>query len=250
MNRTATKNITHGSSGEGDEVTVDGSRDAGLVAQVSATHPDLPLQSVGRRARDTRLFVVEFSERSDGTAIAFVEAEGEDPARLEAALADEEAVRQWERVSEGQFRRLYCVHLDGSGPNLRRACTAASVHVSRMVSHEDGWLLNLQLPDRRALTELADRWREDSVTFQLKRITQTASGNRDGHCAELTVEQYELLWAAHQSGYFEVPRSASQTDLAEELGVSTSGFSQRIRRALAALLDSVFEGEKAKLDDE
>ena len=115
-----------------------------------------------------------------------------------------------------------------------------------MISHEEGWLLNLQLPDREALTELAARWREDGISFQLKRITRTRSRNRDGHCAELTAEQYELLWTAYRSGYFDVPRGASQTDLAAELGVSTSGFSQRIRRALDALLDSVFEGEGAE----
>jgi predicted DNA binding protein len=250
VNRTAAEGDSSSAAlvehtGEGTGTAIDGVPNAGLVAQVSATHSDFTLRSVVRKVPETTLFVVEFSERSDGSAIVFVEVEGGDPCGFEDALADESGIVQWEAVSEGSSRRLYCVHLDGSGPNLRRACTEVSVHVSQMVSHEEGWLLNLRLPDREALTELAARWRDDGVSFQLKRLTQTCSGNRDGHCAELTAEQYQLLWTAHQHGYFEVPRGASQTDLARELGVSTSGFSQRIRRALDALLGSVFEGERA-----
>ena len=220
-------------------------RDPSLVAQVSASHLDFVLRSIGRQVTDTKLSVVEFSERSDGTAIAFVEADGGDSADFEKGLTDAVGIVQWESISEGESQRLYCVHLDGLEPYLRGSCTDVNVHVSRMTATEDGWSLNLRLPDREALTELAAMWREAGISFQLKRIAQTSSGNRTGHLAGLTTEQYELLWTAHESGYFEVPREASQTDLAEDLGVSTSGFSQRIRRGLGALLDSVFEGEQS-----
>lgn len=224
----------------------EGGGETSLVAQVHATHSDFAVESAGRRAPDVRLSVVEFVGRSDGTAAAFVEAWGGDLSEFEAALAAEPGVGDWEAIGGGASQRLYSVRLAGLEPRLRRACVEVGVHVSQMRLHAEGWLLNLQLPDREALTELAARWHDDGIDFQLKRLTETESGYRDGRCAGLTAEQYELLRTAHASGYFEIPREASQVDLAEELGVSTSGVSQHVRRALAALLASVMEGERER----
>lgn len=222
---------------------VESTRNSGLIAQVAVSHPGFAAESISRQVTDTKLLVVEFSGRSDGTAIVFLEVESGNLSDFEVALTDADAVIQWEVVNVGGAQSLYSVHLDGLEARLRQLCADADVHVSRMVSHGADWLLDLRLPDREALTELVAQWREAGISFELKRITQTPLEERNGHLAELTAEQYELLWTAHQNGYFEVPRGASQTDLAQELGVSTSGFSQRVRRALGALLDSVFEAE-------
>lgn len=219
--------------------------DPSLSAQVTVDHPEFTLRSLGRQGPDLKLLVIEFSTRADGTAIAFVEVESEDFSAFEVSPTDTDSIVQWEIISRGDSRRLYCIHLGGLEPELRRACADLNVHVSRMVSHQEGWLLDLWVPDREALTELTAKWREAGFTFRLKRLTQTALEDRDCQFAGITPEQYELLWTAHQHGYFQIPRGVSQSDLAEELGISTSGISQRIRRAFGTLLDSVFEDERS-----
>lgn len=56
----------------------------------------------------------------------------------------------------------------------------------------------------------------------------------------LTSGQAEALETAYEMGYFEVPKEASAAEIAMELGVSTSAFGERLRRAQAALLGQVF----------
>lgn len=54
----------------------------------------------------------------------------------------------------------------------------------------------------------------------------------------LTSGQRELVLAAHEAGYFDVPRGTTLVELGEELEISDSAVSQRLRRGLAALIES------------
>lgn len=232
-----------GGSVQRAESATTSSQNQGLFAQVAVSHPDFALRSGGQAAADPTVTVVDFTGRADGTAIVFVEIECDDLSDFELTQTDTDSIIHWEALNTGESRRLCCVHLGGMEPILRRACADVGAHVSRMVSHKQGWLLDLQLPDREALTELTAQWDEAGINFELQRIAQTAFEEPRSPLADLTAEQYNLLQTAYQSAYFTTPRGVSQVDLAEELGVSTSGFSQRLRRALGTLLDGVFQDE-------
>ncbi|MFC7157751.1 helix-turn-helix domain-containing protein [Halomarina halobia] len=52
----------------------------------------------------------------------------------------------------------------------------------------------------------------------------------------LTEEQYEALTEAAKQGYFEVPRDIQLGKLADELSISHQALSERIRRAMLALV--------------
>lgn len=59
----------------------------------------------------------------------------------------------------------------------------------------------------------------------------------------LTRGQREVLVAAMERGYFEVPRRASLVDLGESLDISDSAASQRLRRGLSELISSTLLSE-------
>jgi predicted DNA binding protein len=52
----------------------------------------------------------------------------------------------------------------------------------------------------------------------------------------LSSEQRQLLVAAKRLGYFEVPRGASQRELAERFDVTPSAISQQLRSAIDGLI--------------
>lgn len=54
----------------------------------------------------------------------------------------------------------------------------------------------------------------------------------------LTAERYEVLTAAAERGYFDVPRRLTMTELAEELDISQQALSERLRRGHGTLIDS------------
>ncbi|WP_129113998.1 helix-turn-helix domain-containing protein [Halegenticoccus tardaugens] len=88
--------------------------------------------------------------------------------------------------------------------------------------------------------------------FELQRVTQIDNLGEpldSGRLSEtlitkLTDEQLQLLETAYNMGYFAVPRRASATDVAEELDISQSNFSERIRTAENTLLGLIFGASK------
>jgi len=61
----------------------------------------------------------------------------------------------------------------------------------------------------------------------------------------LPADHLRTLEVAYRAGYFEVPQGASASDVADELGVSQSTYSERVRRSVSSLLDVLFGAQQA-----
>jgi hypothetical protein len=61
---------------------------------------------------------------------------------------------------------------------------------------------------------------------------------------QLTTRQREIVETAHEMGYFEYPKGANATDVAEELGVARSTFTEHLAAAQTKLMDSLLEAER------
>ncbi len=78
---------------------------------------------------------------------------------------------------------------------------------------------------------------DDTVGVGLERVSPL-DGEEDSPVAarwDLTPRQEEALRAAHQAGYFEVPRDADAGEVAATLGIGKSAFLERLRRAERSL---------------
>ncbi|WP_188979857.1 helix-turn-helix domain-containing protein [Halocalculus aciditolerans] len=95
---------------------------------------------------------------------------------------------------------------------------------------------------------LADEIKEALGMFDLLSVNQIESPGEpldSGRLTEVMVtklanEQLETLETAYTMGYFEVPREASATDVADELGVAQSTMSERLRTAERNLLEIIY----------
>jgi hypothetical protein len=95
---------------------------------------------------------------------------------------------------------------------------------------------------------LADDIKEALGTFELLSVNQIETLGEpldSGRLTEVLVtklpsEQLETLETAYTMGYFEVPREASATDVADELGVAQSTMSERLRTAEQNLLEIIY----------
>lgn len=57
--------------------------------------------------------------------------------------------------------------------------------------------------------------------------------------SDVTVKQWQALELAYERGYYDCPRKADLSELADELGISKSAVSQRLRAAEARLVEAV-----------
>jgi predicted DNA binding protein len=80
-----------------------------------------------------------------------------------------------------------------------------------------------------------------------KRESSTSSDSREampGSILEtLTTRQREVIETAYRCGYFDSPRDASGTDIAEMFGFSNPTFHEHVREAERKLFDALLQGD-------
>ncbi|MBP1987024.1 helix-turn-helix domain-containing protein [Halolamina salifodinae] len=96
------------------------------------------------------------------------------------------------------------------------------------------------------LQEVMATLREEFPSADVKQLLQPPlSGSPDDrrfvNRGKLTDRQLEVLRAAYREGYFERPKGANATELAEELGISRSTFTEHLVAAQRKLFADVFD---------
>jgi len=96
------------------------------------------------------------------------------------------------------------------------------------------WFCTVRFRSHARVSEFKTLCDRDGVTVSLRSIDhEIEDSTPDG---PLTPAQRETLELAVERGYFSIPRDATLSELADELGVSDQATSERIRRGVQALL--------------
>ncbi|WP_254768057.1 helix-turn-helix domain-containing protein [Salinilacihabitans rarus] len=125
---------------------------------------------------------------------------------------------------------------------LVEAIRESDAIVTDAIGTADRWTFRLRLPGYDDLSAFHARCVDRGLSIELVRLREAVPPERDVGFG-LTDAQRDLLLAAYEAGYFEVPRRATLVDLGERLGVSDSAVSQRLRRGLAALIESTIAAD-------
>lgn len=95
---------------------------------------------------------------------------------------------------------------------------------------------------REKLKEVVEDLSETYSSVGVRRVT-TADDDPDErglvHTDELTDRQREALETAHRMGYFDHPKDANATDIADEMGIAVSTFTEHLSAAQRKLLDDL-----------
>lgn len=196
------------------------------------------LEATLERAPETVVYSEESYATDEGIRSLFW-AETDDWDAFEAALTDDPTVTDSKRLAETDARRLYGVYLtdDGSANTTFPQWGDLDVVLLEATATVDGWEARMRVPDRDALSRYRAGLRERGIGFELEALyRETRTGNAPA--SRLSDDQFETLVAAHEAGYFDVPRTASQTDLAGEFGISAQSLSERLRRGTKALVEA------------
>ncbi|SDJ89804.1 Predicted DNA binding protein, contains HTH domain [Halovenus aranensis] len=102
---------------------------------------------------------------------------------------------------------------------------------------DHGWYVKMNFPDKHAFRAFQSRSEEYGMDIQ-----PTVVRDRQFFLSEeafgLTRKQQEVLAEAIKSGYFEVPRRASLSDVSDRVGISDQAASERIRRGMKTLAEN------------
>lgn len=212
----------------------------GIVAELRVDPERFLLEEVIAAEPRTELEIIRGAVCGDVIS-PFLWAEGEKNRELSRAIESEDGVGGVTCISgqdgDGSLARgrLFRIDWNGTDLPLLRAIADENGAVLRASYPGSGrWRLGVLLPDRSSLAAIHE---DDAIGFDLRRVSGSHR-THEGPAYGLTEEQREALVAAYRSGYFEIPRDQTLSEVAEELGISANALSARLRRAFRSLVAS------------
>ncbi|AUX09561.1 bacterio-opsin activator HTH domain-containing protein [Halalkaliarchaeum desulfuricum] len=109
------------------------------------------------------------------------------------------------------------------------------------IDPESGIHLSLQVRDRPTLQDVLRSLVQSDVQFEINRISDAGAHSSLAivDLDALTDKQREAIELALERGYYDTPRETDLETLSDELGVSKSAVSQRLRVTESKLIQSV-----------
>lgn len=216
-----------------------------VIAEIRLVNDDLVLAPTIRSVDDVTIRWEYRTAVDDGpgdaTSVLFVSAFGDADGTFNAALEADHTVADPVRIATFAERTVYRVRV-ATDLELVPARWAVDwdAFTFRIVSDERGWLVRVHLPERDALVAFNRDCRRRDVSFRVTQLYE-AEAVDELSTLGLSEQQRDLLLTALYAGYYDIPRSATQEDIADQLDISTSAVSQRLRRAVAQLIVTTLE---------
>lgn len=97
------------------------------------------------------------------------------------------------------------------------------------------WEFELRFPDHDALKEFTSHCEDAQVSLEATRVYNPTDPDV-GPWYGLTEPQREAISLAVEQGYYDIPRGCTTQELADQLGISDQAVTERLRRAIVALV--------------
>lgn len=217
-----------------------------VTAKVHLRHGRLALVPTLRALDGVSFSVIAQGTTDPGRSRFPFFVEYDDRSRLEAALDDDPTVAAYELVDWSGETGIYSVEYAAETELISGVVTEVNGVLLDTETTGDGWLAHLLLPERAALNAVWEYATDHDISLDIVEVY----GNDDvaGESSYgLTEEQRETLLLAYDRGYFSEPREAALSDIAAEMGLSSTAASGRLRRGLRNLVAATF-GESAERD--
>jgi predicted DNA binding protein len=152
------------------------------------------------------------------------------------ARADEH-VDDLVQIDEIGGQALYRIDWSKREHELVHAIQEAKAEILEATS-ETVWNFRVLFFDHTRLAQFGNACREDQIPIQINHVYQLTESAIPEPKSSLTPAQLKAITLAFERGYYSIPRKVTAKDLGEELGISDSAVTERLRRAMRNLIQS------------
>ncbi|MCL7417904.1 MAG: helix-turn-helix domain-containing protein, partial [Halalkalicoccus sp.] len=162
---------------------------------------------------------------------------GGDREAFETAARDDPSVEDLTKVDELDTAVLYRAKWIRNVESVVYAYTETGAVLLDATGHDERWELQLRFDSEADVTQFKEYIDANGFVLDLTRLYHPSSPTTESHCS-ITETQRETLIAGLRSGYYEIPRETTPSELAEEFEISPQALSKRFRRAHKALAEN------------
>ncbi|WP_152043214.1 helix-turn-helix domain-containing protein [Salinigranum salinum] len=171
----------------------------------------------------------------------YVWVSGGDRAEFEESVRGTDEVRELLHLDTIEGRSLYRIDWDETVESLIYGMVETDATI--LEAHGGGsWLFRIRFNDHESLSAFSDYCQRHDIRLNVRRVHNLTAEEVRDEPFDLTDEQREAIELAMERGYFEVPRRATLSDLAAEVGVSQQAVSERLRRGTNKVMRALVDG--------
>ncbi|MFC6724703.1 helix-turn-helix domain-containing protein [Halobium palmae] len=216
-----------------------------ITAKVHITHERLALVPTLRRLGDVEIRVITQGTTNPGaTAFPFL-FEYPDRAALEASLDADPTVDSYDLIDWTDQTGVYYIEHTSETKLISSVVADVGGFLVKTETGGNGWNVRLLLPDRSALNSIWTYAADNDIDLDIVELYGNDDSGTDSSYG-LTDEQKVALQTAFERGFYEEPRDSSLSDVADELGLSSTAMSGRLRRGTRNLIAATI----ADIEDE
>lgn len=215
-----------------------------VIADVSVPADQLPLgESLTTHPAVT--IELETIVPVGNTHLPFIWVDDHDLDGVEEAIRADDAVESTTVIETLDGRALLKVEWTAGSFPLADPLRGSDGAIIEGIGSGDSFRFTLRFPDKNGLSEFFEACRDSGCPLHLDRL-HDPTGSPDVEIASsLTDIQRSTLQVAFEMGYFSVPRQSNLLEIADEIGVSDTAASQRIRRGLSGIFSALFGTEES-----
>jgi DNA-binding CsgD family transcriptional regulator len=175
---------------------------------------------------------------NDGTAVALSRARG-DRDRLEEILAATDEILRFDVSETGGEHQAY-VHFrpTETAHALLEVTREHELVIDTPIEYGHDGSLRVGVIGEDAVVQAAIAHVPDAIRLELEQLSEYDPEERE-LSSLLTERQREILDAAVDLGYYEVPRHATHEEIADRVGLSTTTVGEHLRKIEARLLSEI-----------
>lgn len=173
---------------------------------------------------------------TDATGVALVEVTGPEPEVVVDAIREEDAVTDLTVLARQPEEIL--IQFETTFPLVLDAARESGVPIALPLAIQDGAARWEVTTSRDRLSDLGAQLETFGLSFTVESIYQEVDSEE-----LLTEDQWEAIRTAVELGYYDVPRSCTQYEVAQALEIARSTCSETLHRAESRLITGVVSQE-------
>lgn len=158
---------------------------------------------------------------------------GGDDGKIKATLQQDSQVNDVTELTMADEQTLFEVQWSPNIDGIIQALINSEAKILEATGTADEWEFRLRFSTHEDLSRFNMALTEENIPVTLRHMYNPTLPREE---SPISPEQDEAIRTAFEGGYFEVPRGSTVSELAAEMGISDSAFSQRLRRGLSTVV--------------
>lgn len=207
-----------------------------IEASFTVEHADFPLSAVFEQLTDVTIELDRIVPTGQAV-IPYFWISADDTDKLTTDLSEDLGIDQVKVIDQVEKQMFVRIDWDLTYESILTAIVNTGITLLSGIGKEKQWTFEIRASEQQDLSEFQTYCHDHDIPIELTELHAVSSLKSDREY-ELTDGQRKALVLAYSSGYYDSPRDATQTDLAEELGITRQAVSSRLQRGTRRLVAS------------